>query len=501
MKKIVSAVAAASLLAGAAFAEFTVTGNARVYANAFNYGGTSRYAQSGPVTSDTNGKGVDDTGTVKMMEDKKHADDVTIQAKGDKSGVKIVFNVTSSVQTYNTTETKTDVNLTSYQLWTTIGDWRVDAGAYDQRLAKNLNNDGNWNENYSRSNKPGIWLSFGQTSKAWGKDAANITTILGNKTRTNFQVSNSKLVDGLTLRGVLFLSTDGTATNGTSTTHDEKWIFTPFAVGGTYQLDGDTKLNFNAKLSSITHGSVSTTAASTAYTTYTPDNSVWTLNANLYKKLSDALEIEAGYTLGMALYSDWSGLGAHVGKANDTTVGNTKHYGNGRLVRDNDVFAHGLDFAMKDKLSDQLSLTAIAGINYIQGTAAQRAKSDAAETAGTWRDSRAKAYEHGAAGTLAYYATLSVDYKQSDLVTLELQTKVTDANLFSVETVGTSKRVDYLSGLTWNIRPGILVNPDKTSQLFAGVDFGLKGFKTNATGKNNQFSTSVTIPVGLRVKL
>ena len=491
MKKIVSAVAAGALLAGAAFAEFTVTGNARVYANAFKYSGVSRSEQSG-FSADTNGKGTDDTGTVKTAQATKANDDVTIQAKGEKSGAKLVLSIGSNTEDSTTikvndaTSGSATVAMTSYQLWTTIGDWRVDAGAYDQRLAKNLNNDGNWNENYSRSNKPGIWINFGTwNSAAWGKDAANITAIKGNKKTLNFQVSNSKLVDGLTLRGVIFLSNSGTATNGSDNDHDEKWIFTPFALGASYALDKETTINFNAKLSSIKHGS------STA-TSYYGDESIWTLNANIYKKLSDALEIEAGYTLGMALYSNWSGYGAHVGAMT----------GNGRLVRDNDEFVHGFDFALKDKLNDQLSLTAIAGVNYAQGTATERATNDATASTG-YKDARAKSYSTGAAGTLAYYATLSVDYKQSDLVTLQLQTKVADGNLFSVYKNGryASGQVDYLDGLTWNIRPGILVNPDKTSQLFAGVDFGLSGFHTSATGKKNEFKTSVTVPVGLRVKL
>ena len=573
MKKIVSAVAAASLLAGAAFAEFTVTGNARVYSDVVNYTSPSRSTQN----SDTDGNGTDDNGTLIMAKDTKHADDVTIQAKGDKSGIKIVFNVTSAAD-----NAKTDVNLTSYQLWVTdLFGLRLDAGAYDQRLAQNLNNDGNWGTNLSGSYKPGLINDATDASGtaisdlAYGKDAANITAIKGDKTYTNFQVSK-KINDALTVRGVMFLSKNGTSTNGTSTTHDEKWIFTPFAVGGTYQLDGDTKLNFNAKLSSITHGSKKETAESTSWvktntyssatagedgyttiadttkkvngtvydaegnaltdtngclteyaesiglgkkgdqaytktktveaadstteqvvmltevttpasTSYTPDKSVWTLNANLYKKLSDALEIEAGYTLGASLYSNWSGYGAHK---------------NDRLVRDYDVFAHGFDFRAKDKLSDQLSLTAVANVTYVQASAAAKSTAQKTSVTGTYKDARARDYDKGAAGTLAYFATLSVDYKQSDLMTFQIQTKLENTNLFAATKGDSSKyHADYYKNLSWIIRPGVQIAPDKNSQFFAGVQFQVDGFLRNATGKNNTVKTTTSIPIGLRVKL
>ena len=583
MKKIIGAAAAGLVLTGAAFADVSFAANARIISNAFSYETPSRATQA----EDDNGAGIDDVGKVTWAKDTKHSDDVTLNAKGDNAGAKIVFNVSGA--TNNTDNSK--VSLTSYQLWLNFGKIRVDAGAYDQRLAPALNNDGNWNENYSGTNKPGIWVNI--DGAAWGKDSMNITGITGNKRTNNFQVSTA-LNDQLTVRGVLFLDTNGTTANGSSDSSDP-WIFTPFALGAEYKLSKDSKIGVVAKLNSISLGSDKTTTketttaagyqkvtyytvadnfdnssgkvsnwqekffkignefkkgedltddekmelfgttdptlfasdgstlvdpddekggyykASTVYvwkeatstTTTTndyikPQNSVWTLAFDYYNKLSSSLEIEATYTLGASLYTNNGKHGAHWDPANK---GGSKH-----LVRDNDVFAHGFDFRVVDKLSNQLSLTGIVGVNYVQGTAVNRSKNRNTSTKGgevEYKDALAKSYATGAAGVLAYYATVSADYSASDTVTYQLQAKLANDKLF--ETAGCDSgdhvHVDYLSGMTLNIRPGILLNAQKNCQFFAGFDFGIKGFQTSASGKNNTVQTMYTVPVGMRVKL
>ena len=227
-----------------------------------------------------------------------------------------------------------------------------------------------------------------------------------------------------------------------------------------------------------------------------PQNSVWTLAFDYYNKLSSSLEIEATYTLGASLYTNNGKHGAYWDPANK---GDSKH-----LVRDNDVFAHGFDFRVVDKLSSQLSVAGVFNVSYVQGTAVQRSTNRNTPTKGgkvEYKDALAKSYEKGAAGQLEYYAALTANYAASDTVTYQVQTKLEDTNLFSVATGDSSKKhVDYLEGMTLNIRPAILLNVDKT-QFFAGFDFGIAGFQTSATGKNNTVYTTYAIPIGLRFKM
>ena len=531
MKKLVSAAVIAAMTAGA-FAEVSVSSNARVYSDVFTYESATQKGARG----DEDDQGTNDNGKATWGKDTKHSDDVTVSASGENVGSKIVLSVSSNTDN----SSNGSVGLTSYQLWGILGDWRVDAGAYDQRLSKNLNDDGNWGNCYSGYYKPGLFIAF--DGAEWGKDAGNLTTIKGAKKTTNFQISNTSLLNKkLALRGVMFLSSSGTVANVASDysvtdDNDETnapWIFNPFALGGVYKISNTSQLAFNVKLNSITQGaktdasytaisyelgdkiekgkaytaSVDSSDGTVSYTkttsteyydgsktyykktdaSYKPQNSVWTLNFDYYNKLSDTMEIEAAYTLGASIYTNNGHLGA---------------YKDNYLVRDYDVFAHAIDFRLKNKLSDALSLTAIANISYVQGTA--YAKSVNRNTAGTkYKDSLAKSYKTGAAGTLGYYATFSLDYAYNDTTTFQVQSLVKDTNLFSAyeDKRAGVYRTDYLDGLTWNVRPAVLVGFDKSSQLFAGVDVGFSGFHQNATGEYNEFKVTTSVPLGLRVKL
>ena len=504
MKKIIGAAAAGLVLTGAAFADVSFAANARILGDVFTYASPSRKTQALDVND---GEGTDDNGVFTWAKDVKHADDVTLNATGDNAGAKIVFNVTSSTENMAGSASNTDVNLTSYQLWLNFGKVRIDAGAYDQRLTPNLNNEGNWNANYSAPNKVGIWTNV--EGVAWGKDSTNITSSNGAKRRTNFQVS-SKINDQLTLRGVLFLTTNGTVANegntpitdgkektadlaGIITKADDKsrpWIFTPFALGAEYQLSKTNKVAVVGKLAYIAQGSAAK-----------PQNSVWTLAADYSGNLNDNIKIEAAYTFGASIYTNNGHDGAHWEKTNkDIKVAPVGTRDTNHLVRDNDVFAHGFDFRIQDKLSSQLSVTGIVSVNYIQGTAVQRSNNRSPDS--SYKDARARSYGTGAAGVLAYYATVSADYSASDTLTYQVQAKLEDDNLFSVATGDSSKNhVDYLSGMVLNIRPAILLNAQKNCQLYLGFDFGITGFQTSASGKNNTVQTTYALPVGMRVKL
>ena len=510
MKKIIGAAAAGLVLTGAAFADASISAQARIYSDVFSYESPSHNSQRMDDKEKNNGYGADDAGTVTWAKDTKHSDDVTLNASTDNAGAKLVFSVSSNFgkgnKPYDTTsgtgaDTKTDgaVALTSYQLWAKFGKIRIDAGAYDQRLSKDVNNNGNWGGNYSSPNKPGIWRPFGITSKTWGKDAGNITSLVGAKKTTSFQVSTS-LTDQLTLRGVLFLSENGTIANVPTDDKNyvtDPWIFTPFALGAVYKLDKNSQIAVAGKLNHIAQ-----------QTKDNPQESIWTLQADYYNKLNSNLEIEVAYTLGAAIYTN----NGHIKRTNgaDDWV-QVKHM----KAQDKDVFAHGLEFHVKDNLSSQLSVTGIVALNYVQSDEATRRTNRGNPTKGgkvEYKDSLAKSYtlynaegkkvSGGAAGELAYLVTASVDYAASDTVTYQVQAKLADDNLFSAVECGSGKHVhvDYLSDMALNIRPAILLNVDK-SQFFAGFDFGIKGFQTSASGKYNTVKTTYAIPVGLRFKM
>ncbi|MCH5292103.1 MAG: hypothetical protein J1D88_10185, partial [Treponema sp.] len=485
MKKIIGAAAAGLVLTGAAFADASISAQARIYSDVFTYESPSHKSQRTTDGKDNNGYGVDDAGTVTWAKDTTHKDDVTLNASTDNAGAKLVFSVNSNFgkdnTPYNTTDGKANggtdndgaVALTSYQLWAKFGKIRIDAGAYDQRLSKNVNNDGNWGSNYSSPNKPGIWIPFGMTSKTWGKDAGNITSLVGAKKTTSFQVSTS-LTDQLTLRGVLFLSKNGTIANaGSKDDNDvtDPWIFTPFALGAVYKLDKNSQIAVVGKLNHIAQ-----------QTKDKPQESIWTLQADYYNKLNSNLEIEVAYTLGAAIYTN----NGHIKRTADGD--DWVQINDGEKAQDRDVFAHGLEFHVKDNLSSQLSVTGIVALNYVQSDEATRRTNRGNPTKGgkyEYKDSLAKSYtlynakgekvSGGAAGELAYLVTASVDYTASDTVTYQVQAKLADDNLFSAVECGSGKHVhvDYLSGMTLNIRPAILLNVDK-SQFFAGFDFGIK---------------------------
>ena len=508
MKKIIGAAALAVAVAGLATADMSLGGNARVSADMFKYTSPSRSTRP-------------DNGDVVWADDTKHNDDIAINGSNEDSGFQIKLVMTSNIDGGSGS-----VGMTSYQMWTKLFGLRLDAGAYEKRLGSNLNNDGKWSDNLSGKYKTGIWMDI--DGAQWGLDSTGITLIKSKKTYTNFMVTKDGLLDGkLTVNGVVFTSDKGTDANGDN--NDEKWIFTPFALGGVYSFDKNTKLAVVGKLSSITHTSVEkekvvvkresvdgvkpTADIKTAYVT--PDNSVWTLAADYYKKLDSGTEVSATYTFGASLYSNWGGQGAHWKQFknlayldDEVATGNIGDYGDdakGRLVRDGNVFAHGIDFRVKGvKLMDSLSLTALASLNYVQGTEIQKAtnrhhsKSDV-----NAKDSRAKSYFLGAAGQLGYWASVSLDYVQSDTITFQLQSLLLNSNLFAYAEVGSDDviHVDYFKNMSWQIRPAVIFKPDAKTMVKSGVLLKLDGFQQNATGKANTFKTTVSVPLTFNISL
>ena len=493
MKHLVWAAAAVgAVLTSSAFADVSITAAARAEATIFGYESPSR--------SDRPKAGVYDNGNMYWSKDIRHKDDVAINAKSDNAGITIKLSVEGDAT--KTGGSAGGVSMTSYQMWANFFGIRLDAGDYDQRLAKNLNNDTKFTNNYSGHKKPGIWTKIDGAD--WGLDASNITTLEGKKTAMNFQVSKSGLLDNkLTVRGVLFTYGSGTDINGdnhgSSLKNNEKWIFTPFALGGEYKLDNNTQVYFNVKLNNIVHD------ASNIGQKIKADNSVWTLNGNIYKKLDSGMEVEAHYTLGASLYSNWSGHGGHAKKTVQTVTDV-----NG-LVRDFDVFAHGVDFRVVKKLSDALTLRTFVGLNYVQSTEIQRRANRLLHNGGSgkntyFKDSRAKSYYMGAAGTLAYWTSFDIEYVQNDAIAYGLQTVIKNDNLFQaadVKEVGGYKYygIDYYKKMTWTLRPTIKVTAQKNAFIQAGVDFTFSGFQQNATGSDNTFKTKMTVPIVFYVSL
>ena len=531
MKKIIGAAAAGLVLTGAAFADITFTGNARVGADLFKYTSPSRADRP-------------NNGDVVWMDDTKHNDSVTLKGTSDNSGFNIKMTMTSPID-----GGKSNIQAEEYQLWTTLFGLRLDAGAYESRFGKALNNDGKWSTNLSGKYKPGIWTNI--DGAAWGSDSMNITTLKASKSHLTFKVTKD-VSDQLKVAGSVFVTDSGTNADAASdASSNDNWIFTPFGLGATYSLDKNTQLNFAAKLNSIKNGSYTeketarsvkyeavvangtstyksttddvfdakTSAAGTYYTksdgtqidktagaklaagevftkitvtdgsttsTYNPDNSVYTLGVDFYKKMDSGMEIEAVYTFGMSLYSNWSGIAAH----ND-----------GNLVRDYDVFAHGLDFRTKTKLTNELSLTGIASVNYVQGREVDRRDNRHEHVEDGYKDARAKSYATGAAGTLGYYASVSLDYVMTDTINFQLQSHLIDTNAFSTAEVDGKTHVDYFDGMQWNLRPAVILKPDAKTMVKAGVHFLFDGFHQNATGKANTFKTTVSVPLTFNISL
>ena len=530
MKKIIGAAAAGLVLTGAAFADITFTGNARVGADLFKYTSPSRSTRP-------------NNGDVVWMDDTKHADSVTLKGTSDNSGFNIKMTMTSPIDGSKGSAIQAE----EYQLWTTLFGLRLDAGAYESRFGKALNNDGKWSTNLSGKYKPGIWTNI--DGAAWGSDSMNITTLKASKSHLTFKVTKD-VSDQLKVAGSVFVTDSGTNANAASdASSNDNWIFTPFALGATYSLDKNTQLNFAAKLNSITKGkyteketagsvnyeTVFVTDASKNYksdgtfdakapkkgtyytqadgtvvpdsntkfdvgtqltkitvkdgsttSTYTPDNSVYTLGVDFYKKMDSGMEIEAVYTFGMSLYSNWSGIAAHNGD---------------NLVRDYDVFAHGLDFRTKTKLTNELSLTGIASVNYVQGREVDRRDNRGKHVEDGYKDARAKSYATGAAGTLGYYASVSLDYVMTDTINFQLQSHLIDTNAFSTVKVDGKTHVDYFDGMQWNLRPAVILKPDAKTMVKAGVHFLFDGFHQNATGKANTFKTTVSVPLTFNISL
>ena len=512
MKKIVSAVAAGALLAGAAFADVTISANARIYSDALSYTTPTKNGQAEDKPGNGgSGEGYDDNGDLVWGKDTKHADDWTITASGENVGLKVKMAITSPYENVEEASTTTSATTTAaivnyYNIWANIGKVKLEAGAYDQRLAKNLNIDKNWDGTPKINvGKPGINTAFDGAS--WGSEHFDIGAISGKtKSFTNVQVSSKELVDGITLHGVVFLNGSGGSTakgwsinsESQSKKESDPWIFAPFALAAEMKVaDGDLKVV--GKLNQITQDKKGTDDYSSSTTK--PQNSVWTLGADYAKKVGGGT-FEAAYTFGASIYT---ANGKNYGHYTGTSTPNTKEStSQTRLVRDLDTFAHGFDFRWQGKVSDAVTFSALSHIDYIQGNAFARHDAKASSS-GTYKDRRALSYATGAAGQLAYWFALGADYKYSDNMTLMADLSVSDTNLFGAKSVtnsnGAKTYVDYWDGLTVTFRPGFQYAVEKSSVVFGGVCIKVTGFQTYADGDRNTVQTAVSVPVGMRIKL
>ena len=490
MKKIIGAAAAGLVLTGAAFADISFSGNGRFRADAFSYQSPNNKDRSGEK-ADKNGEGTDDNGTFKIANLTDVTEDVKLNAKSENAGAALTFTVTGpGPKLADTSSGNGTVNMKTYQLWLNFGKLRLDAGTYDKRLVTAINNDGKWVTNLSGTNKPGIWTAF--DGVVWGKDAGNIA-VVANGARINNIMATYDVNDNLSVNGLVFFSKDENITGNAADDNwsSNIWKMAPFALGATYKLDKNSKVVVVGKMLSYTNS-----------TEKAPQNSVWLLHGNYYSKLNSNLEIEAAYTLGASVYTN-------NGNFHDTGKGNDWVQINHMKAQDKDVFAHGFDFRVRDKLNSQLSLVGIVGVNYVQSSEATRREnrhpSDA--TRKKYKDARARSYGEKAAGTLAYYTTVSADYAMTDTITLQFQGKLQNTDVFATSPADsrnrTTESVDYWKNTELILRPAVKFNANSNCYLNTGLEVTFKkgAFRDHATSSRNVFNTKIAVPLVFLVTL
>ena len=227
-----------------------------------------------------------------------------------------------------------------------------------------------------------------------------------------------------------------------------------------------------------------------------PQNSIWTLHADYYSKLNSNLEIEAAYTFGASVYTN---NGNFYSKDKDGNyIGNDWVEVHHMKAQDLDVFAHGFDFRVRDKLTSELTLLGIVSVNYIHSTEDAR-RTNRHDSSANYHDSRAMSYANGAAGTLAYYVTLGADYVMSDTVTVGFQSRFVNENLFAVD--DDEHSVDYWKGNTWVLRPQATFTASKNCFLQTGLEVTFTGFRDHATGSKNAFNTKIALPLVFNISI
>lgn len=547
MKKIVSAAAIAAMVAGAAFAEVSWAANARVYDDIVTYESSTRKDRN----ADSNKKGTDDEGKVTWNKDTKHADDVTLNAKGDNCGAKIVFNVTSNSMDNAYAATSATVGLTSYKLWANLNDkLTLNFGAYDDtRLGKNINNDGNWGTNLSGSYKPGIMkhANFKLDGLTVGSDSSMVTTLNADKKVTNV-AAVYKVNDKITAHAAMFLATNGWNSLTDTKVDSNSTRFSPFAVGAKMAVNKDTAVsatiknekNVAASLSAVpayTYGAYPKFAGLPGYVTVNGGYSIWSANVDFSTKVS-GWTVEAGYTLAAQLFDNIDTMYGH--HADYWTRSASDHNGHAR-VEDN-VYIHGFDLRATGKVGDKLTVTAIGNLTYKAPTVhlthvtAEFGENKYNAATGTLTIGRIenKAYKNeeaynadkGLSGVLAHWESLSVDYALNSKTVIQVQAKQENSNVYAVGTkaekyvkywdgsaiatktasqltgFAAKKELDPLKNYSLTVRPAIKYAVSKQCQLDLGVQFAFTSFSAlERNSANDTFKTTVSVPLCARVKL
>lgn len=528
MKKIISAAALAAMVAGTAFADVSWSANARVYDDVVTYAAPTR---AGKLT-DKNAKGTDDNGKLTWNKDTKHADDVAIKASGENCGAQITFDVVGAADGANSAA----VTVGTYKLWATIlPNLTLNAGTYDTRLGKNINNDGNWGTNLNSIVKPGVYdaILFDNFTNTTGnkkvaKDSTNITVIGdGNRKFNNF-MAQYKVNDNLTAYAVVWTHTTG-FTQATWTYDNNSARFSPFGVGAKYSVNKDTAIAVTVKNEANVEGSV--TGIRFEQVSLNATN-IGTAKAGLKRGYvyQDAatIAVSGGYQIWSAAVdvstkvAGWDAEAAYTFAAGindkvDTAYGHSLNYWYKTAnLANNDraslnEYIHAFDLRAKGKVGDKLSITALGNVTVKPATAhtvhvtpefgevkLTTAGTNPTIVNGTLNQTNYiaqvlsyKTYENedaynagkGLSGKLAHYESLSVDYAFNSQITFEVQVHHRNTNVYAT---GSDDKTVKVNG-TYQTRYDILTN---------------SGLYTPAAGTSNEALAVIRASInGTKVKV
>lgn len=493
MKKIISAAALAAMVAGTAFADVSWSANARVYDDVVTYDAPTRAnvdATHPGKINDKNAKGTDDNGKLTWNKDVKHGDDVTIKASGENCGAQITFDVTGAANGTNGAA----VTVGTYKLWATIlPNLTLNAGTYDTRLGKNINNDGNWNKNLNSIVKPGVYDAvefdnFTNTTnnKKVAKDSTNITVIGdGNRKFNNF-MAQYKVNDNLTAYAVVWTRTAG-FTQATWEYDNNSARFSPFGVGAKYSVNKDTAIavtvkneaNVEGSVRGLTYEQVSLNAANIGtakaglkrgYVYGTPTAvsggyQIWSAAVDVSTKVA-GWDAEAAYT-----------FAAGINDKVDTIYGHSLNYWYKTAdLANNDraslnEYIHAFDLRAKGNIGDKLSITALGNVTYKPATAhtvhitpeygevrlttagehptinadgtlnLDNYAAQSIDSTSIYENEFAYNAGKGLSGKLAHYESLSVDYAFNSQITFEVQVHHQNTNVYATGTDDNSVKV------------------------------------------------------------